>query len=203
MAISRDGKRILIKRQQYDGTHNYTYSCFDFLTRQLLTSYTGQCSALCFMPSGYDFVVGRDSGSVQLINGDSGEAICSFTGHMGAVNSLQVFANGERLLTGSADGSARIWNMATGYPVRTFPVSSPVKAVAASPSGLHVLTGANDLRLWDASSGSLLARFAHGSVSAVGFTRDGRLFSTGGDGRAHLWNNPSNGVADSAWARYE
>jgi len=87
--------------------------------------------------------------------------------------------DGRRVLTGSRDTTARLWDAANGRPVGT-PMQHPdwVEEVAISPDGRTILTGSNDgrARLWSASTGQLLGPpvLNHGPLMDVQFSPDGK-----------------------------
>jgi WD domain, G-beta repeat len=69
-----------------------------------------------------------------------------------AVSAVAFSPDGKRVLTGSYDNTARLWDAATGEAVATLKGhTAQVLAVAFSPDGRRVLTGSNDhtARLWD------------------------------------------------------
>ena len=72
------------------------------------------------------------------------------------------YSDGSRVLTGSGDATARLWDTATEKTVATLEGhTGPVWAVAFSPDGApRVVTGSWDTkaRLWDAVTGKMLAR---------------------------------------------
>ena len=76
--------------------------------------------------------------------------------HQGAVNTVAYSPDGKTVLTASVDGTARVWDAATGQPIGP-PLTHQdgVYAVAYSPDGKTVLTGSDDntARLWDVVSG--------------------------------------------------
>jgi WD40 repeat protein len=88
--------------------------------------------------------------------------------------------DGTWLATASADGSARLWDAATGEEVRQFlGHTSAVYALAFSPDGVYLLTGGNDqtARLWSIETGAELRRLTmQANVSDVNFSPDGRHF---------------------------
>lgn len=80
-------------------------------------------------------------------------------GHTKPVTSLAFFMppNGQ-ILSGSEDGTARIWNLGNGQQVRPFDMGGPVTSVAIRPDGQQVAAaGANNIaRLWNAGNGQVM-----------------------------------------------
>ncbi len=105
-----------------------------------------------------------------------------------------VFApDGRTLLTASADGIARLWDVTTGQELRQFSGHTDlVASVAFSPDGRQVLTGSLDrtVRLWDAQTGQELRRFAHPpGIVVAAFAPDGKTILTGDQHWAiQLWD---------------
>jgi eukaryotic-like serine/threonine-protein kinase len=107
--------------------------------------------------------------------------------------------DGKKILTAGPNGSARLWDAATGKP-QGVPLGhgSPIRAVAFSPDGKKVLTAGGEesgqkgsARLWDVATGQPLgAPLPHqGAVTAVAFSPDGKTLLTGSrDGTARLWH---------------
>jgi len=56
--------------------------------------------------------------------------------------------DGTKVLTGSSDSTARIWDVATGLEVHKLNHEGMVWAVAFSPDGTKVLTGSLDKTAW-------------------------------------------------------
>ena len=78
-----------------------------------------------------------------------------FEGHEGTVYALALSADGKRLLSGSLDGPARLWDMETGNQIALFDSQTgPIYAVAFAAAGT-VLTGGYDrtIRDWPAAGG--------------------------------------------------
>jgi WD40 repeat protein/serine/threonine protein kinase len=98
-----------------------------------------------------------------------------------------------RIITGSADNTAIIWDLETGQTLVTLAGhTAGVASVAFSPDGKRVLTGSQDnaAKLWDAVTGKeILTLKAHAQeVTAVSFSVDGQYVLTASrDGTAILW----------------
>jgi hypothetical protein len=94
------------------------------------------------------------------------------------ITSVAFSPDGARVLAGSWDNTARLWDAATGKEIRSFKGhEGHVNAVAFSPDGARVLTRSWDktARLWDAATGKEIRAFkAHERVvSSVAFSPDG------------------------------
>jgi TIR domain/WD domain, G-beta repeat len=117
-----------------------------------------------------------------------------FAGHTEPVLAIRFSPDGTRVLTGSSDTTARLWDAASGKPIAILAGhKGPVWAVAFSPDGTRVLTGSGDgtARLWDAVSGKPIATLAGhtGFVRATAFSSDGTRILTGSDDNtARLWD---------------
>src|SRR5271157_837303 len=105
--------------------------------------------------------------------------------------------DGRWALTGSADQTARVWDLATGHEIRRLEGhSNSVTSVAFSPDGRWALTGSWDktARVWEVATGHEI-RCLEGhssSVNSVAFSPDGRWALTGSeDGTTKLWDAAS------------
>jgi WD40 repeat protein len=80
----------------------------------------------------------------------------SFHGHKRSINCLAFKPNDYRyFVTGSDDKTVKLWKVRSKEAIFTFHFhTAPVRSVAFSPSGSHVLTGSDDktAALWDLSS---------------------------------------------------
>jgi TRAP-type C4-dicarboxylate transport system substrate-binding protein/Tol biopolymer transport system component len=117
-----------------------------------------------------------------------------FKGHTAEIYDIDISPDGKYLATGSVDTTARLWDLATGEPIRTFSGhTGAIDGIAFSPDGKTLVTGSADhtARLWDVMSGETI-RVLSGhtaEVGAVEFSPDGQtIVSTSGDQTARLWD---------------
>lgn len=102
--------------------------------------------------------------------------------------------DGTKVLTGSADGSAREWDARTGEPVgEPLTHEKPVWGAVYSRDGKKILTGASDdkegfIRLWDATTHRLLLPPipVKSHIQQVAFSPDGERFLVACDTFARL-----------------
>ena len=115
-------------------------------------------------------------------------------GHTDDVETAVFSPDGQRILTASADNTARVWNAANGQLLAILQGhTGPVRSAVFSPDGQRVVTASYDhtARVWNAASGQLLATLqghTESVVSAV-FSPDGqRIVTASVDGTAQVWN---------------
>ena len=155
--------------------------------------YGGMSSIVAFSPDGKRAAVMDSTIHATLFDIGTGHQICGVS-HTTYVTSVAFSPDGQYILTGSDDKTARLWDASNCGQLRVFTdQASLVTSVAFSPDGKHILTGHDDnkARLWDAATGALLREFTgHTSwVTSVAFSPDGRYVLTGSeDGTARLWD---------------
>jgi hypothetical protein len=119
--------------------------------------------------------------------------------HQGIVWHAAYSPDGTRIVTASADRSARVWDSRTSEPLLE-PVrhEKGVFLATFSPDGERILTTSDDAtaRVWNARTGEPVSpSMQHASRIWMGaFSPDGRLVATGSDDRTvRLWD-PKSGL---------
>jgi WD40 repeat protein/DNA-binding SARP family transcriptional activator len=134
-------------------------------------------------------------GSVQLLDGRGNLLRTLLGGHLG-VQSIVFDGTGNRIATGNWDGTAIVWNAATGQKLQTFAArDGPIESVGFSPDGRTLATAGDDTiaKVWDIHTGlRLLSLTGHtAALTDVEFSPDGtRLATSSEDGSVRIYVLP-------------
>ena len=102
--------------------------------------------------------------------------------------------DGHTLLTTGADGTARLWEVASRQAIITlYDHSGAVRSGAFSPNGSTLITTGDDgaVQLWDTVSHQLITALGehNGTINKLAFSPDDRTLATANeDGTAQLWD---------------
>ena len=122
------------------------------------------------------------------------------SGHEREVEATAIDPQGRWLVTGSKDGTARLWDLRAADPAQSVRVlrghEGGITAVAIDPQGRGLLTGSEDAtaRLWDLNAADPIQsvhvlRGHEGGITAVAIDPHGRwLVTSSKDGTVRLWN---------------
>lgn len=180
LAISHDGARLL--SASWDGT----LRTWDAITgrAERIMRHTGalNCCAL-----GVNFALaGGVDGSLTSWTLNDGTVMAEYAGHTAQINRCVMDSTCTIMISGSDDGTARVWEVASGRLLRNLDHDHhPVVDVGTDDRGELVLTAAWDdsLSLWDVASGerlqSLDLRDWAGTVQSCALSADGRLAAVG------------------------
>jgi WD40 repeat protein len=113
--------------------------------------------------------------------------------HDGTVWSAELSSDGTRVVTASADKTARVWDARNGKELsRLLGHSDSVVSASFSADGMRVVTASADktARVWDARSGKELSRLLHSDpVVSASFSSDGaRVVTASADKTARVWD---------------
>jgi WD40 repeat protein len=99
----------------------------------------------------------------QAADAAAPQPIKQFAGHAARITSLvPIDAKATRLLSGSHDGTARIWDAAGGNQVGSYDDGGPITAVAVRPDGKRIATASEfgRVKLWTAENNQLITEIA-------------------------------------------
>jgi WD40 repeat protein len=115
-------------------------------------------------------------------------------GHEAEIGGIAFSPDGNCLVSGSSDGTVRMWDLQSGAEATTFAKQAGgVLSVAFSPDGSRIVVGLSDntLRVLDTYTGTVLTvlRGHQRDVSCVAFSHDGRLLISGSfDKTVRIWD---------------
>jgi WD40 repeat protein/tRNA A-37 threonylcarbamoyl transferase component Bud32 len=130
----------------------------------------------------------------------------TLVGHRGAVSGVAISPDGQRIVTGSEDKTAKVWDATTGQELLTLTGHKGlVLGVAFSPDGQRIVTGGGpwgegkhpgEVKVWDAATGQFLHDLPGHTycVWSVAFSPDGQRIVTGagdwayGPGEVKVWD---------------
>ncbi len=145
-------------------------------------------------------------------------------GHTAAVTSVTVSADGSRIVTGSEDGTARVWDARTGQFLLELNVKerlgwSHVSSVAVSADGSRIVTGGwgerkerggsrrlkGEAQVWDARTGQLI-RVLEGDQDAADRAPTGHIgfvtsVAVSADGSRIVTGSMDNSDAPATWPK--
>jgi WD40 repeat protein len=107
--------------------------------------------------------------TVFLWDAESGREIRSLFGHDAGVLSVSFSPDGDRILSGSRDGTVRVWKPVAAGPLDTM-IGFGMVQISYSLNGTVIATNAlRSITIWDGSSGQRLAKInAPAAVTAPG-----------------------------------
>jgi WD40 repeat protein len=200
VSFSMDGKYMLT------GSMDKTARVWDLATDTVVRIFDGHAGAVesvAFSPDRKYVLTGSADKTAILWDTATGAQVRTFSDPPTTVartsvemkrsnHSVAFSPDGKYVLTGSDDGTPRLWDTATGTLVRTFSGhTNIVRSVAFSPDGKYVLTGSLDgtARLWDTATGDEVRSFGSSSwILSVAFSPDGKYVLTGSTAEAKLWD---------------
>lgn len=209
LVFSRDSSLLLTGN--YNGTANLWDSASGHLVRSF-ESRGGSFTCVALSPDSRYVVTAGFNAKTLLWDVSNGSQIRAFDPPISvdskkgrpfertAVASLSFSPDGQFILIGTYDDTARLWDVSTGLLIRSFEEEDEDKGkypkplyATFSPDGKQILTASNHgkVRLWDLTTGRQVQSFEgdSGAIGSAAFSPDGHYVLTAGNDRtARLWN---------------
>ncbi len=155
----------------------------------LIVKHPDEVRAVALSPDGK--TCASASGRDVFVHSAAGKLIARLRGHTSEVRAL-AFLPGGKLVSGGADRTARVWDIAGGKEVAALVGhTGTVTSVTIGGGGKYVVTGSTDrsARWWDALTGKEVgARTADAEVHSVAW--EGGILAAGtSDGVVRVWGS--------------
>jgi WD40 repeat protein len=200
VAFSPDGK-LLASGAGEDGGSDNTVRIWDVATgaERVRLVHRNSVYSVAFSPDGKIIASGGKDWAVHLWDPVTGRALRSMENAKGSIRALSFSPDGKSLASATDhDRTIRLWDVATGEPMRAFTATDPVNdhvdmtAVAFTPDGLKLAAGGGSARarLWEIASGKQLQTYGgeHSPrAEGLAISPDGRMLLTA-DGEVHVYN---------------
>jgi Oxidoreductase family, NAD-binding Rossmann fold/WD domain, G-beta repeat len=161
---------------------------------------SGQVRSLAYSADGKYLAAGAYQ-RVTLLDSTSGEVLKDLKGHRGYVTGVAFSPDSKRLATSCEDEAVRIWTLQNdptalvlkghGYPVTGIAWSSDGKLIGTSAGDELRPTKPGQVKVWDATTGSIKHQFELHSKAATGvsFSADSHfLLSSSVDERVNVYD---------------
>lgn len=191
LAFSRDGKAVI------SGGLGVLFDADSGAEKARLDQHESWVRTLSLSPDGKKLAF-EDYTCIRFWDSATGKILAEDEGHHGGIASIAFFPDGRTLASGASDGTVRLWEAATGKPLRTMQVHSHsgerfcYVAVSSDGKTLAARTGGM-LYGWEVATGKEILKVHHGddSVRSLAFAPDGKTLATGSglrDKAIRLWD---------------
>ncbi|MBN1804316.1 MAG: protein kinase [Sedimentisphaerales bacterium] len=198
VSFSPDGKRLI------SGSADKTVKVRDVQNRSEILNLEALETVwdARFSPNGK--VIAYVGGAYERMNGITvcdaitGEILKILSGHTDEIRSLAFSPDSKKIITGSTDGTIKIWDIGTGIESTTIHGHKEgILAISLSrPDGKRIISSGRDnvIKVWDTGTGKELLSIpeAHnglGFIYSVAFSPDNRYICSGGwDQTIKMWD---------------
>jgi WD40 repeat protein len=129
----------------------------------------------------------------QKVKSENPQPVVSLT-HSAGISSLDFSPDGNYLLSGSWDGSIKLWDINSLKLLRTIHNNNTnINSAIFSANGQYILSGSDDdaTKLWDTANGNLILEMedGYGDITSVACSTDGKYALSGSyDKTVKLWD---------------
>ncbi|KAL5486114.1 LST8 [Sanghuangporus weigelae] len=123
----------------------------------------------------------------------SNTVIQCFEGHTGNVTAVQFHAEGKWVVSGSEDGTIKVWDLRSNTPHRNYDNGAPVNDVMIHPNQGELIScdQAGSIKLWDLSENVCMLDLAPAGdvpIRSVTIASDGSCLVAGNNkGKCYVW----------------
>ncbi|CED82190.1 wd repeat protein pop3 [Phaffia rhodozyma] len=129
----------------------------------------------------------------DIQNPSNNAPLATFEGHTGNITSLAFHCEGKWIVTGSEDGSLKIWDTRTSHIQRNYDHRSPVNDVVIHPNQGELVSCDQDgsVKVWDLAENTCtheLVPDADVPIRSIAIASDGSMLVAGNNkGNVYVW----------------
>ena len=135
LVVSPDGKKLLVSSR-----YGKTVELMHLPSGDRLSSFnsdTHSVTTFAFSPDGARAWFASHDGTIRAWVLDTGEQLMTLSNNAAAVRSVAVFPDG-RIISGSDDGTLKVWDTVTGRNIAIFSGDAPFRSCAVTSDGLLI-----------------------------------------------------------------
>ncbi len=166
----------------------------------------GRVFAAELSPDGQQLALGSSVG-VWIYDAHTLEAPQLLQGHRDIVSSVAWSPDGSQIVSGSWDGTARLWDVATGEQIAIVETNDQLIAVVWSPNGqtIAATTWGSPVTLYNAATSRRIGELEGNtsSITRLRFSPDGQWLAAadnGAEATLYLWDAASGSAIDAVAA---
>ncbi len=200
-----DGHSAIIRSACISQDGRLAVSASDDATLRIWDLESGRClrtlqrdpyggASVCLDSNG-KFLISTDGNRLRVWDVASGECLRILEGHEDPISSVAINSAGDLAISGSRDGSLRVWEIGTGRLIHTLNARTTIDSVSLSVNGrLGLCAGSvveDKIFLFNTRTGALVQVFegAPNWVDSVVLSADATLALSGGTlGTIKLWD---------------
>lgn len=195
LAVSPDGKTLAAGCKEGSGAWSKV-GLWDLATGELRRTLPceGDPIAVRFLADGETLISASEDGHVEFWDVTSGQRVDRIEAGLGVTRDAALSSTEESFALATVASEIRQWDVQTRQQKLTDFIGhkTEVQAVAYSPDGTVIATGARDGEtfLWDAQQGTRLRSFASTRYPTLAFNISGNLLATAGlaNGKTYIWD---------------
>lgn len=191
----------------YTGSDDRTVRHFTIAGGKEVRALTGPMNGIASVathPANTMIAAGTLDSQVYVWNNADAKVMTNWFAHTGAVNSMQINAAGNQLMTSGGDGLVKFWALPPVAP-KSMVHPDAVTSFASSADSKKLFTGSADklVRIWDTTKLAMEKQFAGhtAAVTAVAVSPNLQILASGGaDNTIRVWNQATAKESDIVFA---